>query len=77
MVLAEDAALADACATRLGNEVQTSDEEGMLYALEAILRIEGVDGALVIVGDKVAMQGKLPQLVKVKVSPGSISRLEL
>jgi len=76
VVLAEDAALADACATRLGNEVQTSEEEGMLYALEAILRIEGVDGALVIVGDKVAMQGRLPQLVKVKLSPGSISRLE-
>jgi len=77
VVLAQDAALADACATRLGNEIQTTEEEGLLTALDAILSIEGVEGALVIVGDKVALRGKIPELVKVEVSPDAISRLEL
>jgi uncharacterized protein len=77
VVLAQDATLADACATRLGNEVQSSDDDGLLFALEAILGIEGVDGALVIVGGKVALRGKIPELVKVEVSPDAISRIEL
>lgn len=77
VVFAEDAVLADACATRLGNDVQIDEEEGMLYAIDLILRIPGVDGALVVVGDKMAMMGKVPELVKVKMSAGSISRLEL
>ncbi|HUL40186.1 MAG TPA: UPF0280 family protein [Methanomassiliicoccales archaeon] len=77
VVLAEDAALADACATRLGNEVQSSDEEGMLHALGVIMDVEGVDGALVIVGDRMAMKGRLPPLVRTKVSMRSISRSEL
>jgi uncharacterized protein len=75
VVLAEDAALADACATRLGNEVQSPDEEGMIQALDAVLGIEGVDGAMVIVGEKVAMRGRVPRLIKVRVSPDSISRI--
>ena len=76
VVLAQDAALADACATRLGNEVQASDDEGLFFALDAIMGIEGVDGALVIVGEKVALRGKIPELVKVEVSPDAISRIE-
>jgi len=75
VVLAEDASLADACATRLGNEVQSADEEGMLRALEVVMRVDGVDGAMVIVGEKVAMRGRIPRLIKVVVPADSISRI--
>jgi len=77
VVLAEEAALADACATRLGNEVRSQEEEEILRALDVVMKVEGVDGAMVILGDKMAMKGKLPPLVKAKVSLRSISRSEL
>ncbi len=77
VVLAEDAALADACATRLGNEVQSPDEDALLYALDSVLDIAGVDGALVIAGERMAMRGKIPDLVKVRVQRNAISRIEL
>lgn len=77
VVFAEDAALADACATRLGNEVQSGEEEGMLYAIETVLRLQGVEGALVVVGERMAMRGKVPRLVRAKVPPSSIARIEL
>jgi ApbE superfamily uncharacterized protein (UPF0280 family) len=77
VVFAEDAMLADACATRLGNEVGTGEEGDMLKAIDVVLRIHGVDGALVVVGDRMAMRGKLPSLVKVKVPPSAISRIEI
>jgi hypothetical protein len=75
VVFAGDASLADACATRLGNEVQSADEERMLHALEVVMGVDGVDGAMVFVGEKVAMRGRMPRLVKVKVSADSISRI--
>jgi hypothetical protein len=77
VVLAEDAILADACATRLGNEVRSGEEEDMLEAIATVLRVSGVEGALVVVGDRMAMRGKVPRLVKVKVPPTAISRIEL
>ena len=77
IVLAEDAALADACATRLGNDIQVDEEEGMLYAIDLVLRVPGVDGALVVVGDRMAMMGKVPELVKVRFDETSITHIEL
>lgn len=75
IVVAEDAALADACATRLGNEAQSPEEEGMAPALEEVMGIDGVEGALLVIGDRLAMRGHIPQLVKVRLDPGAISRL--
>ena len=74
VVLAADAALADACATRLGNEAQSQDEGGMAYALDVIMEIEGVEGAMLVVGGRVALRGRLPQLVRGKVGEDSIAR---
>lgn len=57
VVLAPDAALADAVATALGNRVGApADVE---RALEWALSVEGVRGALVIVGDRLGAQGKV------------------
>jgi hypothetical protein len=74
VVFAPDVSLADACATRLGNEVRNGDEAVMRHALHVVCGIEGVDGALVVVDDQMAMGGHVPELVKVKTGPDRISK---
>ena len=74
VVFAEDVCLADACATRLGNEVKSADERVMRHALDVVLQIEGVDGALVVAGERMVMRGHVPELVKVKMNPDGISQ---
>jgi hypothetical protein len=61
-IVAKDAALADATATEAGNLVKTADD--IDAALERILRIEGVDGVLLVKDDRVGLAGHLPQLMK-------------
>lgn len=63
-VVAKDAALADAAATQAANLVRTVDD--IDPALENISVIEGVDGVMIIKGDRIGLAGKLPPLVKVK-----------
>jgi ApbE superfamily uncharacterized protein (UPF0280 family) len=62
-VVAKDAALADAAATQAANLV--GDVNDIDHALEDISRIEGVDGVMIVKGDRVGMAGKLPPLVKI------------
>jgi ApbE superfamily uncharacterized protein (UPF0280 family) len=59
---AKDTALADAAATQAGNLVKTVDDVDV--ALERILRIEGVDGVMLVKDDRVGLAGHLPRLVK-------------
>lgn len=63
VVVAQDACLADACATRLGNEVKTAAD--IAAAVELVCGIEGVIGALAIVGDACAAAGNI-ELVALK-----------
>jgi ApbE superfamily uncharacterized protein (UPF0280 family) len=49
VVVSPNAYLADACATRLGNEVKCAAD--IERALDTIVRISGVSGAMAIVGD--------------------------
>ena len=49
VVVSRDACLADACATRLGNEIKTADDIGK--ALELIVGIKGVIGAVAVIGE--------------------------
>jgi ApbE superfamily uncharacterized protein (UPF0280 family) len=56
-VLAPDAALADACATALGNRVP--EPQAIPAALEWIATIPGVWGALVVAGEKLGAWGRL------------------
>jgi ApbE superfamily uncharacterized protein (UPF0280 family) len=49
--------LADAAASHLGNLVQSADD--IDNALDDTLRIDGVEGALVIIGDKVGVKGNI------------------
>ena len=67
-VVAKDPVLADACATLLGNQVQSRDptEKEMDSYFKCLKGIKGVNGALIVVGEKIGMWGKLPKLVRTK-----------
>lgn len=57
VVISADACLADACATRLGNEVKTAAD--VERALELIIGIEGVVGAMAVIGDVCGAAGRI------------------
>lgn len=61
MVISKSGALSDASATRLGNLV--SCKEDISKALDAIKKISGIDGALVVVGETIGIWGKV-KLIK-------------
>ena len=62
MVVAKDAALADAAATLAANLVHTVAEVDS--TLQRIARIEGIDGVMIVKDDRVGLAGRLPPLVK-------------
>jgi ApbE superfamily uncharacterized protein (UPF0280 family) len=65
IVIAKSAALADACATALGNRVFRAADipKGLAYAEQTA----GIDGVVVIIGDQIGAWGKV-QLVKTSLS---------
>ncbi|WP_457611731.1 UPF0280 family protein [Methanocaldococcus sp.] len=64
-VFSKSPALADAAATAICNETAGKDEEEMINrGLERADDIEGIDGVFIVVGDKVGIKGKIPNLVK-------------
>jgi ApbE superfamily uncharacterized protein (UPF0280 family) len=60
-VVASDAALADAAATKACNLVKA--EGDIARALDAIAGIPGIQGLLIVKADKMGMAGELPELV--------------
>ena len=66
-VFAENAAIADACATAVCNAVVgKSVQESIKQGLEVAKSIKEIKGALIIRGDHVGSFGKLPRLVYIK-----------
>lgn len=61
-VVARDAGIADAAATRAANLVRS--KEDIESALNTINAIKGVDGVLIVKDDAVGLQGNLPNLIK-------------
>lgn len=61
-VFSDNVILADCCATRLGNLV--TDEKSVSSATETVGNIEGVRGCFACCGDRVAVFGDVPELVK-------------
>lgn len=57
LVLSKDASLADACATALGNRVQTDLD--IQDALSGCMAVPGVLGCLVVVGSKIGIMGEV------------------
>ena len=69
IVISDNVALADACATMLGNLV--TDPGRMKEAVDAVSEVKAVAGCAVIVGDRIAFKGTLPQMVR---ASGTFSR---
>jgi len=61
-VVARDASLADAAATRAANLVRTPDD--IDPALETIAAIDGIAGLLLVKADRIGLIGQLPTLVR-------------
>lgn len=57
VVVSCDACVADACATRLGNEIKCADD--IARALDVIAAIPGVIGAVAVLGDKCGAVGDI------------------
>ncbi len=70
-VISEDPALADAAATTLGNAVQA---DNVLEECFRAIDRPGIDGALVIRGEEMAMWGELPKLRRARVGAERITR---
>jgi ApbE superfamily uncharacterized protein (UPF0280 family) len=70
-VISEDPCLADAAATALGNAVQADNR--LEECFEAIDK-PGIDGALVIRKDRLALWGNLPRLRRAQLRPDLITR---
>lgn len=69
--ISQDPALADAAATTLGNAVQADNPlEECFKAIDK----PGIEGALVIRGDQLALWGSLPPLRKAQLRPELITR---
>jgi ApbE superfamily uncharacterized protein (UPF0280 family) len=76
-VISANVALADACATRLGNLLTSGDDAIMSAALAEVCSIPGVEGALGVVGDKIAIKGRLPRLMRMDVPRSKVAKIEL
>jgi len=72
VVVSSNTTLADAAATALGNRVKKeSDLRGCFNFMESLKEIEG---AMVILGDRVALWGRLPRLVRCEWDPALITQ---
>lgn len=77
VVIAPNVVLADTCATRLGNLLTSDIPEVMEGALGTVCSIPGVEGALAVVGDKMAMKGRVPRLTRAEVPLRRVARIEV
>jgi len=72
-VVSDDVALADACATFLGNLVKGNDD--LTVSLETVCEIEGVTGCLSYCNGKMAMCGDIPELVTSEANDDLITKI--
>ena len=59
----ENVALADACASMLGNLISSDKDMILKRAVEEVASVTHVIGCAAIVGDKIAFKGCLPRIV--------------
>ncbi len=72
-VLAENAILADATATALGNSINQYDEGVLSLSLNKF-GISGIDAMIGIIGDKIGLWGDVPELVRADVKWSLITK---
>ena len=75
IVLSENVALADACASMLGNLVSSNKDMIMKGAVEEVASVTQVCGCAAIVGDKIAFKGCLPRIVPARGTFSRASRI--
>jgi len=73
-VVSEDVSLADAFATALGNMVVSDDPAHLQECVAAVAKAKGVKGAMANIGERLAMAGDLPRLIRVEESGELITR---
>ncbi len=76
-VISENVALADACATCLGNLVTDHTDEVMSSAVGRIASLPGVEGALALAGGRIALKGRVPELVRAFADRSKITKVEM
>jgi hypothetical protein len=72
-VIGDDAIIADAVATALGNSIMTNDSQQITESMEKLL-INGIQGMLTIIGDTIGVCGDLPEIIKVNNDIKKISK---
>ncbi|MCD1294555.1 UPF0280 family protein [Methanocella sp. CWC-04] len=72
MVISENVSLADASATALGNRIV--DSTSLESAFDFLKGMPEIQGALGIIGDKMATYGRLPKIVRARVDYEKITR---
>ena len=72
LVVSRNVSLADAAATALGNAVV--DEMVLEKAFDVVKDIDGIQGALVVKGDRFAAWGEMPRVVRAKMKTDFITR---
>ena len=72
VVVSRNTVLADAAATALGNRVRFNAD--LKTCFDFLETIEEIEGALVILGDRIALWGNLPRLVRAEIQMDRISR---
>jgi len=77
IVISDNVALADACATMLGNMVVTNDDLFLEKAVTDLMKIKNITGCYVIAVEKIAMKGTLPRMVPAKGTFSNASRIIL
>jgi ApbE superfamily uncharacterized protein (UPF0280 family) len=76
-VVSNNVALADACATYLGNLVTSGEDDVLKDALGRVCAIDGVEGAIVVIGDKIAFKGAIPELIESEAQLRDIAKRDL
>ncbi|MDY6964393.1 MAG: UPF0280 family protein [Halobacteriota archaeon] len=71
-VVSRNTSLADSSATAIGNIV--TDVDSIDCAIENLKEVDGVDGVLIICGDRIGTWGDLPSIVRANVSYDQIIR---
>ncbi len=71
LVLADDAVIADAFATALGNEVKT--KESLRVCFDKLKGVGAVRGGLVMIDGEAAVYGSVPELVEVEHNPDKLT----
>ncbi len=75
IVISDNVALADACATMLGNMVTSDREAVMADAVSRAMQVDAVTGCCAIAADRIAMKGTLPRMVPASGNFGRTSRI--